>query len=65
MVKTTSHTGSLSQTSSAIPARVTSADMMGGGVVITFENGKTAVYSAALLTRTFQHAREITGLNIE
>lgn len=56
---------SLLRTSSAIPDRVTSADRMGGGLVITFENGKTAVYSAALLKQTFQHAQEITGLAFE
>ena len=48
-----------------LPARVTSADMISGGIAITFEDGKTAVYSAALLKQTFQHAREITNLTLE
>ena len=50
---------------SAIPDRVTSADVMAGGLIITFENGKTAVYSAVLLKHMFQHAREITGISLE
>jgi hypothetical protein len=58
-------TSSALQMFSALSDRVTSADVLGGGLAITFENGKTAVYSAALLKQMFQHAREITGLVCE
>jgi hypothetical protein len=54
-----------SSPATAIPDRVTSADRIAGGVIITFENGKTAIYSAALLNQAFPHAREITGLVLE
>jgi hypothetical protein len=38
--------------------RVTSAERMGGGVFITFDNGKCAFYSASLLHLTFPKAVE-------
>ncbi len=33
--------------------RVTYAERLNGGVIITFEDGKCALYSAALLSKTF------------
>jgi hypothetical protein len=38
--------------------RITSAEKMDGGVFITFDNGKCALYSASLLHLTFPQADE-------
>jgi hypothetical protein len=57
-------TSSASQILSALSDQVKSADLMGGGLVISFENGKTAVYSAALLKQMCRHAREITNFSL-
>jgi hypothetical protein len=39
--------------------RIIYAERLGDGVVITFEDGKTAVYSAALLRSIFTQASEL------
>jgi hypothetical protein len=39
--------------------RVIYAERLGDGVVITFEDGKTAVYPASLLRSMFSHANEL------
>jgi hypothetical protein len=57
-------TSSASQVLSALSDHVRSADLMGGGLVITFENGKTAVYSSALLKQMFPYAQDITDLSL-
>ncbi|WP_263385623.1 hypothetical protein [Granulicella arctica] len=39
--------------------RIVSAERLNGGVIIAFEDGKCAVYSAALLYATFSHAEHV------
>lgn len=39
--------------------RIIYAERLGDGVVITFEDGKTAIYSASLLRSFFTKAREL------
>jgi hypothetical protein len=39
--------------------RVIEAQRLSGGVIITFDDGKCAVFSAALLHATFSQAKEI------
>ena len=39
--------------------RIIYAERLGDGVVITFEDGKTAVYPASLLRSVFDQAREL------
>ena len=39
--------------------QVVSAEKLDGGVVISFEDGRSAVYSAELLSEIFRQAREI------
>ena len=43
-------------------SRVTSAERLGADVLITFEDGRCALYSAELLSATFAQARDFTGL---
>ena len=40
--------------------RVIDAERLGGGIIITFEDGKTAIYSASLLDSIFSQAQEIS-----
>ena len=42
--------------------RITYVERMSGGVVVTFEDGRCAVYSAALLNATFSQAEDLTDL---
>jgi hypothetical protein len=39
--------------------RVTYAERLNGGVIITFDDGKCALYSAALLHETFTQAENV------
>jgi hypothetical protein len=39
--------------------RVAETQRMDGGVIITFDDGKCAIYSAALLRATFSQAKEV------
>jgi hypothetical protein len=39
----------------AVP-RLLEAEILGGGVIITFDDGKCAIYSASLLYATFDQA---------
>jgi hypothetical protein len=39
--------------------RITYVERLGGGVVVGFEDGKTALYSAALLDSVFESAQEL------
>ena len=39
--------------------RVISADRIDGGLIITFDDGRCAVYSASLLLTTFAQAEEV------
>lgn len=45
--------------------RIIYAERLGGGVIITFDDGKCAVYSALLLHDTFSRAEEIGEPNPE
>jgi hypothetical protein len=65
MMNNTLSTGARLQAFAPIPDRVISADLIGEGLVITFEDGKTAIYSATLLKKALQSAREITGLVLD
>jgi hypothetical protein len=40
--------------------KILNAERLDGGVVISFSNGKTAVYSAALLYSVLEHAASLT-----
>lgn len=42
-------------------ARVSSADTQNNGVIITFEDGRLAFYSAALLSTVFPQAEALYG----
>jgi len=42
-----------------LPPRVAFAERLDGGVVVTFEDGRTALYSAALLHDFLSQAQEI------
>jgi len=42
-----------------IELRVSAAERMSGGLLITFGNGKCAIYSAALLYSIFDQAKEV------
>jgi hypothetical protein len=39
--------------------RVVDAERLGDGVIITFDDGKSAVYSASLLQAIFTQAQEV------
>jgi hypothetical protein len=39
--------------------RIVYAERLGGGVIIAFEDGKSAVYSASLLESIFSQAEEL------
>ena len=39
--------------------RITYVERLGGGVVIGFDDGKTALYSAAFLRSVLEHAQEL------
>jgi hypothetical protein len=39
--------------------RIVEADRMDGGVLITFDDGKCALYSASVLYATFSQAKEV------
>jgi hypothetical protein len=41
--------------------RVIFAERLSGGVIISFEDGKTAIYSASLLASIFTKAQEVGG----
>jgi hypothetical protein len=43
--------------------RVRSAERVGGGLIITFDDGKSALYSASLLRDTFSQAEELKEPN--
>jgi hypothetical protein len=42
--------------------RVESVDRLNGGIIVTFDDGKSAVYSGSLLRATFGQAQDITEL---
>jgi hypothetical protein len=39
--------------------RIVDAEKLDGGVILTFQDGKTAVYSGLLLRRVFSQAKEL------
>ncbi|WP_158792775.1 hypothetical protein [Granulicella sp. L60] len=39
--------------------RIVYVERLGGGVVIGFDNGKTALYSATLLNSMYENAQEL------
>jgi hypothetical protein len=39
--------------------RITHAERMNGGVIIMFDDGKCAIYSASLIDATFSQAEEV------
>jgi hypothetical protein len=43
--------------------RLRSAERVSGGLIITFDDGKSALYSASLLRDTFLQAEELTDPN--
>lgn len=43
--------------------RIIYAERLGGGVIITFDDGKCAVYSALLLLNTFSQAAEVNEID--
>jgi len=45
--------------------RIISADRLYGAVIITFDDGRCAVYSASLLDAIFPQAQDVTELGIE
>jgi hypothetical protein len=45
--------------------RVIYAERLNGGVIITFDDGKCALYSASLLHVTFSQAEEVKDLKAE
>lgn len=40
--------------------KIISADRLEGGVIVSFEDGRCAIYSAALMYATLSQAREVT-----
>jgi hypothetical protein len=48
-------------TSPGRPLRITAVDRMTDGVAITFDDGRTGVYSASLLNDNFPKAVDITS----
>jgi hypothetical protein len=43
--------------------RITHADRYDGGVILTFEDGKTAYYSSTLLWSVFSQAKEFPAVD--
>jgi len=47
------------------PPRILSAERLENAVIIGFDDGRSAVYSASLLHRMFSQAEDITDLDAE
>jgi hypothetical protein len=45
-----------------ITPRIVSAERLGGGIIITFEDGKSALYPAALMYSMFHQAERLDEL---
>jgi hypothetical protein len=43
------------------PARIIDVDQLGNGAVVSFEDGRSGFYSAALLSEIFSRARDMNA----
>jgi hypothetical protein len=50
---------------SELPPRIISAERMENALIVTFDNGCSAVYSASLLYAIYDQAEDITDLEAE